>query len=74
MVMKKVKEIKTEKIEKRGHVFNASETFEILDKLALKETRDFGQVDLTDHQVEQAMERDRKQNEAIWKNRLKKSE
>ena len=41
IVMKKVKEIKTETIEKRSHVFNAEKMFEISDKLALKESKDF---------------------------------
>ena len=46
--------------------------FEISDKLALKESKDFGQIDTTDHQIEQAMERDRKQNNAVWKSELKR--
>jgi|GEM_PF-6216422 len=67
MVWKEVKKVQTEKFESRGRVFNAEEIFEKADKNRERNGRDFGQVDITDHQVEQAEEIARKQNNAIWK-------
>ena len=64
-VIKQVKEITTEKVEKRGKVMGATETFERADRIALRETKDLEKTDMNDQEVEQTMDRDRKQNNSV---------
>jgi len=67
MVEKKVRYVKVETIEKRGVVSNAQNTFEKLDKLRSdgKESKDFGQVNFTDQEIEEAIKKDESRNKHL---------
>lgn len=71
MVWREVGEKRTEKVEKSGRVFNAEETFERFDRIRDNTPKDFGQIDMTDHQVEEAEKRAQKQNEQLWKKKIR---
>ena len=73
MVEIKVKHKQRETFEKRGVVFNAEQTRirnEELELRGTKEFRDFGQVDLEDHEIEEVEKRIRKENLAIDKSKI----
>lgn len=70
-VWKKAKEVKTEKIERRGKVLSDYSILERNNKQAPKETKPLPFTDFTDREIEEAENRDRKQERHLRKKGIK---